>query len=715
MVRARPRLSARIFLLSAFVLFLELVVVRWLGTEVGVFAFVQNGVLVASLLGLGIGCHMSRRGVRLARGIAALLAAAAFVRDPLDLGFAEAVTQGVFAFQSPQMWTQSVGGALAVPWVRLSVVCFAFAATLGLLAAVAHAFVPLGQWLGRWMDEEPRPIAAYSANILGSLAGIAVFDLATLTRTPPLAWMLACAAGFVTLGFVTEKSGPRRTAVAALGLGLPLLFTPTSPFETVWSPYQKLTIGPLRVHGRVCGEGIDVNNSYYQILADLDPAHMAAEPDLYPPDQIRTSHYMLPHEIVGSRRRVLVVGAGAGNDVAAALRHGAERVDAVEIDPVIAEWGRERHPARPYADSRVRVVNDDARAFFRRHEGPYDLVVFGLLDSHTNLSAYTHVRLDHFVYTRESFADVKRLVAPGGVVVLFFEVQNDWLADRLATLAAGTFGARPLAFLVRSSSPCLGYGGFMLVAGEEASLAPIRSRVHADTALEARLWPEAKLPLRTRTPTDDWPYLYLERPGIPAYHLVVGAIVLALGLSFRRLLLGSGASSDLTMLLLGAGFMLLEVSGVSRAALLFGTTWTVNAYVIGAILSMILLANLTASRVRYDPAGWPFVGLAGSLVALGLVPTAWFAPLPLAARVCVGGAFVALPVFFSGLVFVAVWAATPRRDLALGSNILGSLVGGVLSLLSMAVGFRRLTFLTLCLYLGALLAIRRGRVGPTVA
>ena len=49
---------------------------------------------------------------------------------------------------------------------------------------------------------------------------------------------------------------------------------------------------------------------------------------------------------------------------------------------------------------------DDARAFFRRDEGRYDIVWFGLLDSHTNPSAYTNVRLDHFIYTRESFADM---------------------------------------------------------------------------------------------------------------------------------------------------------------------------------------------------------------------------------------------------------------------------------------------------------------------
>jgi hypothetical protein len=195
---------------------------------------------------------------------------------------------------------------------------------------------------------------------------------------------------------------------------------------------------------------------------------------------------------------------------------------------------------------------------------------------------------------------------------------------------------------------------------------------------------------------------------VPRYHLVVGAAALAIAVLLARRVRAPGAGVDLTMMLLGAGFMLLEVTGVSRAALLFGTTWTVNAYVVGAILGMILLANLTASRARVKPLGWPAVGLVLSVLALALAPISALAALPVFARILVGGGFLALPVYFSGLVFVSTWSAQERRDLALGSNLLGSLVGGVASMLTMVIGFRGLTFLTLAVYVGALLAIRAG-------
>jgi hypothetical protein len=419
---------------------------------------------------------------------------------------------------------------------------------------------------------------------------------------------------------------------------------------------------------------------------------------------------MLPHELVGPRERVLIVGAGAGNDVAAALEHGATHVDAVEIDPAIVRVGRARHPNRPYSSPRVSVSVDDARAFFRKAEGPYDMIWFGLLDSHTNPSAYSNVRLDHFVYTRESFEDMKALLEPSGVVVLFFAPEADWISGRLVRLMSETFGTAPLAAKVTSSTVCMGWGGLLLIGGEEEALAPVRARAAADPELGAKLFDPSSEWSNVDMTTDDWPYLYLPGPGIPRYHLLVGLACLGLGLALRRALFRPGEPMNAPMLLLGMGFMLLEVVGVSRAALYFGTTWTVNAYVVGSIFAMILLANLVASRYRVSVTGWPAWGLLGSILTLALLPTAGMAALPLGPRIVVAGGFLALPVFFSGLIFVTAWAATERKDLALGSNLLGSLVGGVASMLSMAIGFRALMLLVLVVYAMALVLLARERV-----
>ena len=143
------------------------------------------------------------------------------------------------------------------------------------------------------------------------------------------------------------------------------------------------------------------------------------------------SQYDIPLLLHPRPQSVLLVGAGTGNDAAGALCHGLADVTAVEIDPVIIALGQRYHPEQPYSSASVRVVNDDARSFFATTDKTYDVIVFGLLDSHTT-TAMTNARLDHYVYTRESISRAKSLLAPCGIVVLSFEAQKAFIADRMS-------------------------------------------------------------------------------------------------------------------------------------------------------------------------------------------------------------------------------------------------------------------------------------------
>jgi spermidine synthase len=122
---------------------------------------------------------------------------------------------------------------------------------------------------------------------------------------------------------------------------------------------------------------------------------------------------------------VAIVGAGTGNDVAAALRSGAEHVEAIEIDPAIQLTGKLSHPEKPYSDARVHAVVNDARSFLRTTEQTFDLVVYGMLDSHTLLSQGSSVRLDSFVYTVEGLREARTRLKPDGVLSLSFSVLSD--------------------------------------------------------------------------------------------------------------------------------------------------------------------------------------------------------------------------------------------------------------------------------------------------
>ena len=91
------------------------------------------------------------------------------------------------------------------------------------------------------------------------------------------------------------------------------------------------------------------------------------------------------------------------------------------------------------------MVQDDARSFFATCKKRYDVISFGLLDSHTT-TAMTNARLDHYVYTQESISKAKSLLADGGILVLTFEAQKPFIADRMAKVLRNVFGEDPISF-----------------------------------------------------------------------------------------------------------------------------------------------------------------------------------------------------------------------------------------------------------------------------
>ena len=93
--------------------------------------------------------------------------------------------------------------------------------------------------------------------------------------------------------------------------------------------------------------------------------------------------------------------------------------------------------------ARVRLVTDDARSFFATTDEKYDVISFGLLDSHTT-TAMTNARLDHYVYTRESISHARDLLKDRGILCLAFAIQRGFIADRMAVLLRDVFGKVPV-------------------------------------------------------------------------------------------------------------------------------------------------------------------------------------------------------------------------------------------------------------------------------
>jgi hypothetical protein len=154
---------------------------------------------------------------------------------------------------------------------------------------------------------------------------------------------------------------------------------------------------------------------------------------------------------------------------------------------------------------------------------------------------------------------------------------------------------------------------------------------------------------------------------------------------------------------LGAAFLLLEVQNVSKAAVVLGNTWEVNAVIISGVLGMILLANAVVARFPNMPLGPVYVLLVGTCVGLYYLDLAQFAFLPYAVKSLVVGGLTSLPMFFSGIVFIRSFHPVPGKDRALGANLIGSLFGGLLQSITFVTGIKLLLLVVAGLYLAAFL------------
>jgi len=650
------------------ILTLELALIRWTSGQVRVLAYFNNLTLICCFLGMGLGLVVGRRRADLMHFTLPALFALAV---PFALAPELSLVGLSFPDPSVYLWgAQNTASGVAH-------VLGAFGLILLLFAGIAAVFFFAGTAVGHLFVLAPQ-VHGYSADLIGSLLGVLVMALVAALGTPPPVWLGLGALPFAYLS--------RRWWSWAALFGIVVLGQ-VSVRGAVFSPYNRIDVD--RDSGSLT---ISVNRDFHQYMHDLSERAGTAR------NQRGLQMYNLPFILGDARDSALVVGAGTGNDVAAALRNGFKKVVSVDIDGRILEMGRQLHPERPYDDPRALPVVNDARAFFEQYTGPsFDVVCYGFVDSHAMFSALSTLRLDNYIYTEEGIrAAWKHLGPTGHLTVALSLIGGSWLAERLYWTIARATGVLPV--MVDHGV----HGGATFVAARPGAA------VHRD-----RL---AAFPLRimheqgdTRTARDDWPFLYI-RPGVVpwGYILVLVAVLLA-ALGTARAAFGASLRRDfhLPLFLMGAAFLLIETRGVTSLSLLFGSTWVVNTVVFGGVLAVALAANLLVGRHRPTSLTLPFLLLLGATSLVWSVEASTLSGLPLFARDLVGGTLNALPVGFAGIIVSTMLVRAHSLSAALGSNLLGSVVGGCLEYLSMYLGLRAVVLLALVLYLVAFLLTRR--------
>jgi len=676
------RAGVELLAASFVVLALELALIRWMPAQVRVIAYFPNLVLISAFLGLGIGCLIGRRvplwiwpvTVGAGAGIVTAMGRVIFTHRPTSEFL------WLLYFDLPP-------NAPVVHGIRLPII------TVFLLGAAM--FVPLGSVIAerlRLFREAGRPLAGYAFDLGGSLLGVLTMSLLFFAGTRPVVWFLVVFA----VAMILFVRSPRAAMVHVVLSAVTIFLVHSTDTAQVYSPYYAITAKPAGGHVVIL-----TNGSVHQ---DALPLRRSAQLVNPLPIRIREG-YHLPYGLLGRPpRKVLIMGAGTGNDVSVALDQGAQSIDAVEIDPEILKLGK-LHPDRPYESNRVRVWNTDARSFLNYHKEKYDLIVFGTLDSMTRLSALSNVRLDNFVYTVESLEAAKRHLTPDGGIVLYFRVAVPYVEQHIAAMLVRALDERPN--IIRTDYSL--FNRIFLAGPAFASLNdPAAPPLEATRAVAAV----------TDVPTDDWPFLYLNGRGISSFYLSLMGIILLI--SAAAVLVASremrasvaGRAIDIEMFLFGLAFLLMETKLVTEMNLVWGATWLTSAVVFGSILFTVLVATLAMERWTVS---WTFAsaGLVVTLLAAWFVPVELIVGRALTIRLIASVLYVGIPIGFASICFALIFKKRKRPDVAFGWNMLGAVAGGLLEFASMAVGIKAMTLVALAAYLLAFLRRQRAARVPT--
>ena len=240
---------------SFIILFQELTLIRWLGSEIRVLAYFPNLILMSAFLGLGIGCLLGDL-----RRLEPLW--------PISLFLAIVTTQVmnriVFTSESESkylwlLYQDLPKDSLVIHSVIVPIViCFVVSCL---------TFIPLGQYVARRLElfrAQSRVLWGYSWDIGGSLLGICAFTFIGFTGTPPAFWF----AVIFTLGVVIFRGSGHRLAIYLFMVAISVVLIAYAQRDRAYSPYYSLSVVETP------GIGLDIlaNGAVHQVALDFNDA-----------------------------------------------------------------------------------------------------------------------------------------------------------------------------------------------------------------------------------------------------------------------------------------------------------------------------------------------------------------------------------------------------------------------------------------------------------
>ena len=551
-------------------------------------------------------------------------------------------------------------------WVVLPVV---FLGVAGVMAGP-------GELAARCFLVLPR-LEAYRWDLVGSLLGIAAFSVASFLRAPSVVWGALVAVP--TIALLGPSRRARLVAGAASVVVVGVLLAETLAPGVSWSPYYKVeTLVPQGAAEPTTA--VLVNGIPHQNIASL------ATRLTYTP------RYALPYERTAraSAGNVLVVGAGNGVDVAQALAHGATSWTRSRSIRGSSSSGPSSIRTTPMPILACTSTSTTAAPSCSAPTGQYDTIIFALPDSLTLVAGASQIRLESYLFTLQAMQAVHAHLTPDGIFAMYNSYREDWLVGRLQNTVAQAFGHAPCVDTIQVGQQRRHHGGARRRATSGAPPRTLGSTVRRPSPTTGRsptcARPASRSSTCGRSPGSS--HQPARRPGL-----------------WRP---GGRSRPYVDLFFLGAAFMLLETRAVTGFALLFGTTWLVNAIVFAGVLVAVLLA-VEATRALARPVPRPrgvrrARGRPGRRRRRARVVAARPAP---GWRVLASVTVAFLPIFMANVVFASRFADTADATTAFGVNLLGAMVGGCLEYTALLIGYPALIGLAAILYLCAFLTGRR--------
>lgn len=680
-----------IILAAGLSLFIELSIIRIHSSYIHFFSFLKNISLISCFLGLGIGYSLKNYKIYSINWIYPLLT----IQIIILYFFSQTPVSSILINPIAEQFT--MGQDTARSLFHLLII-YSFIIFIYIFNALC--FIPIGHMISKLMQPIDG-LKAYSFNLIGSLLGILLFVILSFFWMPPSTWILI---SYLIFLFINKKNKNNNifSGVCVIFLVVLLSSFVKGKKETIYSPYQNISIQHLTTPQNPVI--IQTSHLFYQALLNLSENLIYTLKGDKTPGNIFGHHVDVDHErefynlpyLVSSLKieDILIVGSGAGNDVAAANRFNIKNVDAVEIDPVIASLGKELHPESPYSNSNVNLYINDARSFIKSNKNQYDAIIYGLLDAQSNLSSKGGIRLDSYVYTVDAFKESKKSLKEDGFIYIGFFVQSPELGYKIYKMLETTFNEKPLVlksnvndryvFISRNSKNTT----FNLENLKYFKLIDFYEKNSFEIDLS----------------TDDWPFLYMPSKVYPITYLsIVIILILSSALFLNKIVKIKKVNFSFICFFLGAGFMLVETKCITEIAKIYGSTWMVTSIVIAAILIMAFIANLMViKKVKLNNLQIYSLLFITLFIGYFFSKTA-FDFLDKNILNFVLPVLLTLPLLFSGLAFSKELSKLKSASQALSANILGAMLGGFLEYNSMYFGFSSLYFLGGFLYLLAFL------------